>query len=76
MQMSESTKRLPYDLNGRVALITGANHGIGAATAKALAGCGASVLVSYLRQSPGISQRSLLWRGQGGTRKLHHVRCV
>jgi SAM-dependent methyltransferase len=34
-----------------VALITGANHGIGAATAVALAGCGASVLVSYLRTS-------------------------
>jgi 3-oxoacyl-[acyl-carrier protein] reductase len=42
---------LPYDLNGHVALITGANHGIGAETAKALAGCGASVLVSYLRMS-------------------------
>jgi 3-oxoacyl-[acyl-carrier protein] reductase len=42
---------LPYDLNGHVALITGANHGIGAAAAKALAGCGASVLVSYLRTS-------------------------
>lgn len=40
---------LPYDLTGHVALITGANHGIGAATAKAIAGCGASVLLSYLR---------------------------
>ncbi len=43
------SRPLPYDLNGRVALVTGANHGIGAETAKALAGCGASVLVSYLR---------------------------
>jgi 3-oxoacyl-[acyl-carrier protein] reductase len=40
---------LPYDLQGHVVLITGANHGIGAATAEALAGCGARVLVSYLR---------------------------
>jgi 3-oxoacyl-[acyl-carrier protein] reductase len=40
---------LPYDLTGHVALITGANHGIGAATAKAFARCGASVLVSYFR---------------------------
>ena len=42
---------LPYDLHGHVALVTGANHGIGAATARALAGCGASVLASYLRTS-------------------------
>ena len=40
---------LPLDLKGHVALVTGANHGIGAATAAALAGCGAAVLVSFLR---------------------------
>ena len=39
----------PFDLQGHVALVTGANHGIGAATALTLASCGAAVVVSYLR---------------------------
>ncbi len=50
----------PFDLSGHVALVTGANHGIGAATARTLAACGARVAISYLRlddaPDPGIPE--------------------
>lgn len=40
-------------LGGRVAVVTGANHGIGAATARRLAMLGADVLITYLRRTIG-----------------------
>lgn len=39
-------------LKDKVAIVTGANHGIGAATALALAQEGAKVFINFLRQSP------------------------
>lgn len=42
------TTPLPIDLTGHVAIVTGANHGIGAATAEKLAMSGAAVLITYL----------------------------
>ncbi len=44
---------LDTGLVDRVALVTGGNHGIGAATARTLAAEGAKVFVTYLRLSPG-----------------------
>jgi 3-oxoacyl-[acyl-carrier protein] reductase len=44
-----TTSREWSDLSSHTAIITGANHGIGAATARKLATSGAAVLLSYLR---------------------------
>lgn len=37
-----------FDLSSHVALVTGANHGIGASTARTLAAAGARVIITYL----------------------------
>jgi 3-oxoacyl-[acyl-carrier protein] reductase len=47
MTETQSAPRLALD--DSVAIVTGANHGIGAATARKLAESGARVLISYLR---------------------------
>ncbi len=54
---------LDTGLAGKVALVTGGNHGIGAATAKALAAQGAAVFVTYLRfplQAASISESEVV----------------
>ena len=45
--------RAAEPLAGRVALVTGANHGIGEAIVLALADLGADVVITYLRIDPG-----------------------
>ena len=42
-----------FDLSSHVALVTGANHGIGASTARALAAAGARVLITSITETDG-----------------------
>jgi 3-oxoacyl-[acyl-carrier protein] reductase len=53
-------------VDGKVAMVTGANHGVGAAAARALADQGARVFLTYYRDRCGYDERTLAEAGQAG----------
>ncbi|MFI1864662.1 SDR family NAD(P)-dependent oxidoreductase [Streptomyces jumonjinensis] len=55
------------DFTGKAALVTGASSGIGAATARLLAGAGAAVVVNYRTDEAGAHRVVEEIRSQGGT---------
>ncbi|HEX7184505.1 MAG TPA: glucose 1-dehydrogenase [Thermoanaerobaculia bacterium] len=61
----ERTSTNLFDLSGRVAVVTGASRGIGAALAQALAGAGARVVLAS-RKMEGLEAMAESIRGSGG----------
>jgi len=59
-------ERTMSDLKGKVAVVTGASKGIGAATAKALAAAGAAVVVNYASDRKGAESVTAAITAKGG----------
>lgn len=63
---------LRIELGGRVAVVTGAARGIGAATARRLALSGAALLVTDIDDAPGAAVAAAI-RAEGGTAQYLHA---
>ena len=61
-----------FDLTGKVCLVTGASRGIGAAVARGLGGCGASVAVHYRSGRAEATQVAADIEAAGGKALLVH----
>ena len=60
------TETIEAGLTGKVVLITGANHGIGAATARAFASQGARAAITYYREPPRYSEEEMRQAREAG----------
>jgi 3-oxoacyl-[acyl-carrier protein] reductase len=65
-ELQSARRKTMSDLKGKVAVVTGASKGIGAATAKALAAAGAAVVVNYVSDQKGADSVVAAITAKGG----------